>query len=308
MCLDDGLELALDQCFQPRVATQRLLQCVALLGELVLLASDLHLLQLCQITEFEIEDRFGLDITDLEGLHQHRFGFILLADNADHLVDVQIGDEVPLKNMHAPLDTFKPVLQTPLNRCLPAGQPLYENRDQRLHRWPPIDTDHIQVHTVGALQIGCGKQVTHHAIEVDTVRPGYEHQSGRMLVIRLIAQIRDHRKFAGLHLRRNLFEHLGARDLMWQRMNHHRAVLDRIRCADPERAATRLIQRAQLLSGRDDLGFGGKIRPFDVLAKIGNRCLWRVQQMNGRRHHFVQIVGGNIGSHPDRNASGAVQQ
>ena len=95
---------------------------------------------------------------------------------------------------------------------------------------------------------------------------------------------------------------------MGQRVDHHRAVLDPVRCADPECAAACLIKRSQFLGGRDDLGLGGKIRPFDVLAEISNRCLWRVQQMNCCRHHFVQIVGGDIGGHADCNASGTVQQ
>jgi hypothetical protein len=72
-----------------------LLQLRALAGQLLLLAADLHLLQLVQEAQFQLEDVFGLRIGKREALHQHRLRLVLGADDADHLVDVEIGDEQP---------------------------------------------------------------------------------------------------------------------------------------------------------------------------------------------------------------------
>ena len=88
MRLNNCLQLALDQCFKPHVAAQRLLERVTLLGELVLLTSDLDLFQFGQIAKLEVKDSVSLNIVDLEGFNQHRFGLIRFADNADHLVNV----------------------------------------------------------------------------------------------------------------------------------------------------------------------------------------------------------------------------
>ena len=120
------------------------------------------------------------------------------------------------------------MLQTALNRRLSEGQPLLENRYQRLHRRPPVDANHIEVHAISALKISGREQMTHDPIDIDAIGPRHQYQPRGVLMVGLVAQIRHHRQFAGLHLRRDLLQHLGARDLIRQRVNHNRAIFDGI--------------------------------------------------------------------------------
>jgi hypothetical protein len=57
------------------------------------LLADLHLLELAQRAQPHVEDGFGLRVGEREAGHQHRLRLVLLADDADHLVEVEIGDE-----------------------------------------------------------------------------------------------------------------------------------------------------------------------------------------------------------------------
>ena len=104
------LQLTLDQCLQSSVAAQRFLEGIPLLRQLILLAANLHLFQLCQIAKLEVQNRFGLNIADLEGLHEHRLGLILLADNTNHLIDIEEGDQITLKDVDSSLDTLESIL------------------------------------------------------------------------------------------------------------------------------------------------------------------------------------------------------
>ena len=130
--------------------------------------------------------------------------------------------------MEPALNPFQPMLQATLDRRLSEGQPLLEDGDQRLHRRPAVDTNHVEVHAVGTLEVSSSKQVAHHPVEINAVGPGHQYQARGVLMVRLVAQIRHHRQFAGLHLRCDLLQHLGARNLVRQRMNHDRAIFDRV--------------------------------------------------------------------------------
>ena len=90
---------------------------------------------------------------------------------------------------------------------------------------PAVEADHGEVDPVGALEVGGGEEVGHQALDVDPVRARRDHQAGRVLVIRLVAQVLDHRQLLRLHLGGDLRQHLAARDLIGERGDHHVAVL-----------------------------------------------------------------------------------
>ena len=266
--LNHGFQLALDQGLEPRITAQGFLQPVALLRELILLAADFHFFKLGEVTQLQIKDGFCLHIRDLEGFHKHRFGLFLLADNADDLVNVEKRGEVTLENMESALYPLQPMLQAALDRRLSERQPLLQDRHQRLHRRPTVDANHIEVHPISALKISGGKKMAHDPVDIDAIGPGYQYQPGGVFMIGLVAQIRHHRQFAGLHLRSDLLQYLGARDLIGQRVNHHRTVLDGIGRPHPQRATARFVKGFELVRRSNDFGFCRKVRPFDVLAQV----------------------------------------
>ena len=83
---------------------------LALGVQLVLLAADLHFLQARQLAQPGLEDVVGLLLAELEARHQHRLGLVLGADDADHLVEVEEGDQQAFQQVQAALDLVQAVV------------------------------------------------------------------------------------------------------------------------------------------------------------------------------------------------------
>ena len=69
--------------------------------------ADLHLLELAQVAQPHVEDGVGLHVGELEGLHQDGLRLVLLADDLDHLVEVEIGDEIAAEHFEPVLDLLR---------------------------------------------------------------------------------------------------------------------------------------------------------------------------------------------------------
>ena len=63
-----------------------------------------NLLELAQGAQPHVEDRLGLDVGQREARHHHLLRLVLLADDADHLVEVEIGDQVAAEDFQPLLD------------------------------------------------------------------------------------------------------------------------------------------------------------------------------------------------------------
>ena len=68
------------------------------------LGADLDFLELAQGAQSHIENRFGLIVAELEALHENGLRLVLAADDADHLIDIEIGNEIAVKYLEAPGD------------------------------------------------------------------------------------------------------------------------------------------------------------------------------------------------------------
>ncbi len=69
-----------------------------------MLAADLHLLQPGELTQAGIEDRLGLDLAEGEPVDQAKLGLFFVADDADHLVEVEVDDQHPVQDVQPGLD------------------------------------------------------------------------------------------------------------------------------------------------------------------------------------------------------------
>ena len=84
-----GLDLAQaggDQLPLGLVGGQHAGDAVALLGQFGVLSTDLHLLQPGELAQAGVEDGVGLKVRKAEGLDQPGLGFLLIANDADHLI------------------------------------------------------------------------------------------------------------------------------------------------------------------------------------------------------------------------------
>src|SRR3546814_4558191 len=82
-------DLLADHLPPPLLVLHQKLELLLLLGEgRVLFAND-DLLQLAQGAQAHVENRLSLDVAQLPALHHIRLRIVLLADDADHLVEVE---------------------------------------------------------------------------------------------------------------------------------------------------------------------------------------------------------------------------
>src|SRR4029450_11687087 len=83
------------------------------LEQLALLAADLHLLELGEVAQLQLEHGLGLRVGQPEALHELRLGMLLAADDADHLVDVEVGDQVAVEDVQPGEDLVVAALEAP---------------------------------------------------------------------------------------------------------------------------------------------------------------------------------------------------
>ena len=105
------LDLAGDEFLQLRLRLEHALELLALLGELLLLLADLHFLEFGEMAQLGLEDGLGLDLGELEALHEHRLRLVLAADDADHLVEIEIRRQQAVEDVQALIDLVEPELQ-----------------------------------------------------------------------------------------------------------------------------------------------------------------------------------------------------
>jgi hypothetical protein len=73
-------------------------------SQLGVLAADLHLFQLGQLAQAGVEDGVGLDLRQAEAGDQDGLGLVLLADDADDLVEVEEDDQQAVQDVQPLLD------------------------------------------------------------------------------------------------------------------------------------------------------------------------------------------------------------
>jgi len=94
-----GLDLADQQALQGSRAAEDLVELLLFVAQFLQFLLDLDCLQPRQLAQPDVEDVVGLPLAQLEARDQRRLRFVGLADDADHLVDVQQHQLPALKHM-----------------------------------------------------------------------------------------------------------------------------------------------------------------------------------------------------------------
>ena len=119
-------DFAGDELLELRLRLEDALELFAFLGELLLLVADLHFLELGEVAQLGLENRLGLDLGELEALHEHGLGLVLAPDDADHLVEIQIRRQQAIEDVQALGDLVEPELQPARHGGGAERQPLVE--------------------------------------------------------------------------------------------------------------------------------------------------------------------------------------
>ena len=158
------------------------------------------------MTQSQIQDGIGLDLAESKPLHQLRFWLILFTNNPNHLINIEIGDQVAFKDVQTIHNLIKTMRQSTRHCEPPPVQPLTQNRTKRFHLRTAVNSDHIEVDAISFLKVRGCEQVSHHLFCIHSIGARSQHQSNRIFMIRFITQIDNHREFFCLHLCRNLFQ------------------------------------------------------------------------------------------------------
>ena len=91
---------------------------------------DLDGLQPSQLAQADFQDVLGLPVAQAEPGNQRRFRLVRLADDGDHLVDIEQDDLPSFQDMDACQHLVQPVLRALFNGRLAIGDPLVEHLAQ----------------------------------------------------------------------------------------------------------------------------------------------------------------------------------
>ena len=201
------------------------------------------------MAQLGLEYRLSLLIGEFEALDQYRFWLILGAHDANHFVEIQVRNQHAVEDVQPGAELRQPMVQAAAHGGFAKFQPFQQQFLQAHHARPSVEGDHVDVHPIIALEIGGCEQMSHERGDIHTIGFRHEHQSSRVLMIRLVAKILDHRQLLLLHLRANLFEHFASGHLEGQRVDHDFAILNFIGGARLEAAGTGVVHLHQLVAG-----------------------------------------------------------
>ena len=181
------------------------LEFFAFLGELLLLVADLHFLELGEVAQFGFENCLGLDLAELEALHEHGLGLVLATDDADHFVEIEVRRQQAIEDVQSLVDLVEPELQPARDGGGAECEPLVEQVAQAQHLGLALERDHVDVHAIVALEIRGREQVRHELRHVGALLR-LDDDADPFLVIRLVADVFDHRQLLLAHLRGDLLD------------------------------------------------------------------------------------------------------
>ena len=104
VCLRVVADLLGDELLHLGVAAEQALQLLALALQLLQLGLDLDAFEARELPQPDLQDVLGLHLGQLELLHQLGLGLVRIADDLDHLVDVEEDDDAAFEDVDAPLD------------------------------------------------------------------------------------------------------------------------------------------------------------------------------------------------------------
>ncbi len=303
-----GGQFVADQLLQLGLAVEDAEDLLALLGQLVLLAADLHLFQAGQLLQLGFQDVVSLVFGQAEARDQRCLRFVLGTDDVDHLVQVEEGHQQAFQQVQAALDLLQAVLQAAGDGGAAERQPFAEQHLQVLYLRTAVQPDHVEVDAVAALHVRGGEQVAHQLVGVDAVGARHQHHAHRVGVVGFIAHVFQPRQLLGAHLRGNLLDHLRRRHLERQRGDHHVVRFLGEGRTRTHAAVAGLVHRAQVVGRGDDLGGRRIVRALHVLAQVAHAGIGIVQQVQQRADDLVEVVRRHVGGHAHGDAGGAVQQ
>ena len=177
-----------------------------------MLRLDLELFQLAERAQAHVQDGFGLNVGQREGLDQRLLRLVLLPDDADHLVQVQIGDQVAAQHFQPVIDLAETVARAPFQNLDPVRQESLENFPQVHDARDVVLVQHVHVEAEADLQIGGLEQRFHQHVGIDVAV--LRHQDEADILRRFVAHVVQQEELAGGQKLGDLFDQAALLDLI----------------------------------------------------------------------------------------------
>ena len=123
-----------------------------------------------------VEDRLGLAVREREFRHHHRLGLVLGADDLDHAVEVEIGDQEAVEQLEAVVDLADPHLAPADEHLELEGEPRGERLLEAHHARRARRIEHVEVEREADFEIRQAIQALEQQLGIDGPRPRLEDQ------------------------------------------------------------------------------------------------------------------------------------
>ena len=237
-------------------------------------------------------------------------GLIRRADNLNHLVNIDDGDQQALHQVQPVTALTQPELCAAAHHRQPVINVHMQQTKQPKGLRLAIHQRHI-INTERILQRRVLIQGRQHRLRVKPVLH-LNHQAHTLLPVRQINHIRDTGQLLRINAVLNLLNNL-LRAHHVRQFRHHNALLagahllNRNLRTSLERAAPTLIGVTDTAQ-TNDRAAAGQIRPRDELHNVFQRGIRVSNQVPGARNHLTQVMRRHIRGHTHRNTRRTVHQ
>src|SRR5262249_34701896 len=251
------------------------------------------------------------DFAELEGLHEDGLGLVLAADDLDHLIKIEISDEISAEHFQAMFDCCQPMAGAPQQYLAPVVQPFAQGFGKAEHLRDAALHQYIHVEWNATLELGEFEKRFHHQFGVNGPRARLDDQAD--ILSRFIAYVRDQRQLL-------LVDQLGKLLHQTRFLHQPRNFADddyvcAVACvfllpsrAYAKRAAAGVVGFGDCFWAVDDDTPGREVRPLDVFEQRLAARFRIVDKNQGSVAQLGGIVRWDGGRHADRNALRTVRK
>jgi hypothetical protein len=257
----------------------------------------------------QVQDGVGLHLSQLEALDQLGLGVVLEADDADHLVEVEVGDQVAVQHLQAVLDLLQAELRAPHQDDLAVLQPLLQHVAQRQHARNLAAGQHVHVEREAHLQLGQLEEALHQQRRIDGAALRLQDQAHGLG--RFVAHVAQQRQALLAHQLGDALDQLGLLHLVGNFCDDDlvgaaSGVFLVPPGAQAEAAAARLVGLDDGIARLDDDAAGREVGTGHELDQLLDGGVRMFDQMQNGGAQFIGVVRRDAGRHADRNAGRAV--
>ena len=305
------VELAADGLPLRPAVVEQVFDLRAFFEQRLTLFAQLHLLELAQRAQPGVEDVFALRLGEVKGADQLGARIVLLADDADHFVEVEEDHHQALDPLQMRVDLAQTVARAPDQHFMAVIEEGPQRLAQVQHTRHGIGIEHVQVHRHPDFDVGVAEQALHQVRGLDVAALGLNHDAdvGGGLVADVGAQVQLLRgdQLASLFQQSalgDLVGDLGHGDLPGAGLE----LFDFPSGAQPHRATTGLVDLLQRVGVLDQQPAGGEIRSGNEGHQVFDRRLGIVDQMAQGAQQLADVVGRYGRGHAHSDALRAVGQ